>query len=105
MAKKQAKPKKPKPQPEAQQASYVPADAVFVNPFFKWVLLTLITFFVGLVILAWVLSRDDDPNEMEKQLFTFAFNGGELILGAIVGLISGKGIDAFAYRVAPTANR
>jgi hypothetical protein len=93
------KPTRPHPAP-AKEATDTPVEEIFVNPLFKVVLIILVAFFVGMVGLATALASDDTPNELQKQLFTFCFNGGELVLGTIAGLIAGKGIDAYAYRKA-----
>jgi len=95
MAKKAPKPKgRPATPPPA-----TPVEVVYVNPLFKIVLLILVLFFLLLLFLALNLSAIDTTNARQDQLFTFCSHGAELILGAIVGLLGGKGIDSFAERV------
>lgn len=84
--------KRPKQTPHRQ------VDAIYVNPLFKVVFITLTIILCVLLALAVYLAAMPQPTELQKQLFTFSFNGCELILGAIVGLIGGKSIDAFAFR-------
>lgn len=101
MAKKQAQARAPQkasvPRKPAAKSNAV--DVVFVNPLFKLVLASLLGIFAILLILSIALAYDDTVNERQGDLFTFSSHSCGLILGAIIGLLSGKGIDAFAYSV------